>query len=280
VDTYADSLNAHYAPGDLVARLDAALRAAGLDGEGRLDPDALAPLDEFHTGGRAATEQLLALLGPAAPRRVLDLGCGVGGPARVLARRFPGAQVTGVDIVGEYCRAARWLNARAGLPDITIIEGDLAGQPAAGPPHDLVWSQHALMNVPDKAAALAAIRDRMAPGGSYAFHEACAGPGGAPHLPVPWAGEGTPSHLVDAEAFRSLLAAAGLRERAWRDTSADAVAWIDATVARRKAAPPDARELSPAPLMGPDAALKSRNLRRNLGEGRVVTVMGVVTREN
>lgn len=105
----------HYAHGNLEAAIDAALAAAGKD-PARLAPEDLAPVDEFHIGGRMATAELAAQLGLAPGLHVLDIGSGLGGTARYLAEAH-GCVVTGIDLTADYVRVATALAARVGLSD-------------------------------------------------------------------------------------------------------------------------------------------------------------------
>lgn len=268
-------LQAHYGREGLLERLEALLSACG----GRED-DALARGDEFHPGGRAATEELARLAGVVAGARVLDLGCGIGGPARWLRRQVgPQGAVTGVDVVAEYCRTARALCAReARTADVAIEQADAAALDLPGPRFDLVWSQHAQMNVADKPGWIAAARRHLRPGGRYACFESFAGLNGAPHYPVPWAAAEEASWLATPGEWRALVEAAGFSVVHWQDHSAATVAWLDASVAAQKAlaqAGDPAAALNVGLLLGPDAATMSRNLRRNLEEGRLRAFMGV-----
>ena len=268
-------LQEHYGREGLLERLEALLSACG----GR-EEAALARGDEFHPGGRAATEELARLAGVAPGARVLDLGCGIGGPARWLRRLVgPGGAVTGVDVVAEYCRTARALSDRtADTADIAIVQADAVAAELPGLRFDLVWSQHAQMNVADKAGWVAAVHRHLRPGGRYACFESYAGPGGAPVYPVPWAaGEGA-SWLVTPDAWRALLEAGGFTVVRWQDHTDATVAWLDASVAVQKAlaaAGDPAAALNVGLLLGPDAAVMSRHLRQNLVEGRLRAFMGV-----
>jgi SAM-dependent methyltransferase len=282
----------HYGQPGLLEAIERALAAAGGGASGAetaadsaaAAADLLARVDEFHPGGRAATEELARLARPLPGERVLDLGCGIGGPARRL-RRLVGASgvVTGVDAVGEYCRTARALAARtADTADVVFVEADATALDLTGPRFDLAWSQQAQMNVPDKAAWAAAVARHLRPGGRYACFETFTGPVDEVLYPVPWArGAGT-SHLVAPDAWLAALEAAGLRARAWIDATATTIAWLDQAVAdqRRLAAAADpAAAVSVRLLLGPDAALMSRNLRANLADGRLRVFLGVFTRD-
>ena len=109
----------HYSGEDtgsgMAARILTALRSAN-GNEAAVTPEALEPLDHFNARGVAATQELVALLEPQAGETILDIGSGIGGPARWIAARY-GCTVTGVDITAAFCDAARELNAACGMTD-------------------------------------------------------------------------------------------------------------------------------------------------------------------
>jgi SAM-dependent methyltransferase len=277
-------LQAHYGRQGLLEEIEALLAACGPTGAGEA---ALARADEFHPGGRAATDHLARLAAPGPGERVLDLGCGIGGPARRLRRQVgPTGSVTGVEVVAEYCRTARALNARdEAAADVVILQADALALDLPGPRFDLAWSQQAQMNVADKAGWLACAHRHLAPRGRYAFHEvfAGAGPGAGtgPFYPVPWAATAADSHLVTAPQWCAALAAGGFVLRHWEDVTDLTVRWLDEALATQKAlaaAGDPAAALSVRLLLGPEAGRMSRNLRENLAEGRLQAFMGVAGR--
>jgi cyclopropane fatty-acyl-phospholipid synthase-like methyltransferase len=79
-----DRVIQHYGTEPLWDRVNAALSRAGLEAE-RVEWPAFAPLDEFHTRGLVATRELAEALAPSGGDSVLDVGCGLGGPARLPA---------------------------------------------------------------------------------------------------------------------------------------------------------------------------------------------------
>jgi cyclopropane fatty-acyl-phospholipid synthase-like methyltransferase len=81
------AVSEHYARRALGDAILAALKAAGKDLE-HLTPDDLAPIDEFHNGQRNATIRLARLAAVIGSDKVLDVGCGIGGPSRYLASAF------------------------------------------------------------------------------------------------------------------------------------------------------------------------------------------------
>ncbi len=271
----AASLHDHYHQPDLTARILKALRRAGLDPDHLKYAD-LELLDEFHIRGKQATRELAALCGLQENHEVLDLGCGIGGPARVLAAEF-GCRVLGLDLVTSYCEAARVLTKLTGLEGkVGFLQGDMAEMPFVEASFDRVWSQHTLMNIADKAALATEVRRLLRPGGKAVFYEVCSSSSEPVHLPVAWASAPQHNHLCRANELRSLLTASGLVEEVWEDVSEASLAWLENMFDRLKNPSESPRpRLGPGLLMGSEAALKSRNLGRNLREGRVVVVRGV-----
>jgi len=137
----AQAVAGHYkkrALGDIIL---AALKAAGKDIE-RLTPDDLAPVDEFHSGGRNATVRLAQLAGITGSERVVDVGCGIGGPSRYLASKF-GCRVTGLDLTQEFIALAGMLAQRTRLADrvtYRLAFQDVAAGPVGGPHYPTPWA--------------------------------------------------------------------------------------------------------------------------------------------
>src|SRR5581483_11191714 len=215
----ADALNRHYGRPDLLEAILAAARAAGAD-PASLTPDDLAPVDQFHTRGKPATVELARLAGLSAGMQVLDVGGGLGGPARTLAAEF-GCSVTVLDLTEAYVLTGEQLTARTGLSELVRHRhGSALALPFPDGSFDAAWTQHSSMNIADKARMYAEIRRVLRPGGSLALHEVLAGAGGEPHCPLPWAADPSLSFLRPPDEIRSLIAAAGFREVVWRDVTA------------------------------------------------------------
>src|SRR6266571_2285832 len=111
----ARATNAYWGRTGLERSILEALAAAGKNVDA-LTIDDLAPADQFHSGGKNATQRLARLANLRPGMRVLDVGGGLGGPARTLAVEF-GCDVTVVDLTASYVRAAEMLTARLGLGD-------------------------------------------------------------------------------------------------------------------------------------------------------------------
>jgi len=262
-----DAIQTHYTRADLGAVILAALEKAGKD-VNRLTPEDLAPIDQFHIRGRAATLELARAAGLDATKRVLDVGSGVGGTSRCLAKEF-GCRVTGIDLTDEYCRAAAMLTARTGLAHLVDFrQGDATALPFDDQSFDVVWTEHVAMNIPDKVRLYAEMHRVLKPGGTLAINDVLAGPSGPVLFPVPWARTPDTSFLVQPAELRKLLADAGFTVTDWSDTTEAARTWFVALAEKikKEGFPP----LGFHVLMGADFQAMAQNQGRNLQEGRIV----------
>jgi SAM-dependent methyltransferase len=262
-----DEIQAHYSRPEIGSVILVALEKAGKD-LGRLTLEDLAPIDEFHIRGRAATLELARAAGLDASKRVLDVGSGVGGTSRCLAKEF-GCRVTGIDLTDEYCRAAAMLSAKVGLTDLVDFrQGDATALPFADGEFDVVWTEHVAMNIPDKPRLYKEMYRVLKPGGTLAVYDVLAGPTGPVLFPVPWARTPDTSFLVQPGELRRLLEDAGFTISDWSDTTEVARAWFVALAEkiRKEGFPP----LGFHVLMGADFQAMAQNQGRNLQEGRIV----------
>ena len=274
-DAGAPDPERHYHVDDLIGRIRGALVAAGV----RLDAvtiEDLAPVDAFHMRGRQETAELAAAAGISAGQRVVDIGSGLGGTARYLAATT-GCTVTGVDATESFCRAATELSAWVGLSDATrFLHGSALALPMGDASFDVAWTEHVQMSIPDKELFYREASRVLVAGGQFLFHDIFQGPGGPPHVPVPWADEASDSALCTPEQAAEAMRAAGFEIVSWTDTSEASRAFFEQAVQRIAEAGPPALGLHL--LMPREPARKMRNLLRNLTEKRTVGIQGVLRR--
>lgn len=251
------------------------IRAAGKDPD-RLTPADLAPVDAFHIRGRESTAELAGRMTWTPGLRVLEVGCGLGGSARYLASEH-GARVTGIDLTPDFVATARELTERVGLgAAVSFQQASALDLPFPDGSFDVVWTEHAQMNIEDKRTFYASLARVLVPGGRLLFHDIFQGPGGPPHFPEPWADSPSISFLEPPEAVRALLAEVGLSVTDWEDRSEVSLAWFRAMFERvAKEGPP---ALGLHLVMGPSGRTKLENLVRSLDEKRLVVVQALSTR--
>ncbi len=218
------AISEHYTSGALLARLEDALREDGVDPE-KPTLAALAPYDHFHGRGLEATEEMADLLAVSAADHLLDLGSGLGGPARYLAERF-GCRVTGIDLTAEFCAVGRHLTRLLGLDARVVLEeGDALAMPFGPACFDGAYSMNVSMNIADKGALYRAVHRVLKPGGWLLLSEVARGSGGTLDYPTPWAASGATSFLATPAETREGLESCGFTVERVRETAAAALAY-------------------------------------------------------
>jgi SAM-dependent methyltransferase len=259
----------HYGTGGLLDRIRAGLRQAGIDPDRARTAD-LKPVDEFHIGGAAATEALIdqAQLRPG--MRVLDIGCGIGGTARLIAERTA-AEVTGIDLTDEFVRTATALSAAVGLGDQTEFRtGSALDMPFGDHSFDAALLLHVGMNITDKSALMAETARVLRPGAPFLVYEVMRTGEGELDFPVPWASTPATSFVATPAQYREAARHAGFEvahERERRDFALDFFARMQARIV----------ESGPPPLgihlfMGDTAREKIANMVANIQAGRIAPV--------
>ncbi len=268
------SVGDHYGRGDLAAEILEALRAAGKD-PNALTAEDLAPIDQLHIRGREATLELARLAAISRGMQVLDVGGGLGGPARTLASEF-GCTVEVLDLTEEFCNAGEMLTALTDLADlVSFRHGSALEMPYPEATFDVAWTQHSSMNIADLERLYAEIRRVLKPGGRLAMHEILAGEVSPIHLPVVWARDPSLSHLRPPDEVRTLLKDTGFDELAWIDETATALLWFEKRSATTPGGPP---QLGLHLLFGDDFGEMLRNQTHNLREGRISIVQALFER--
>ena len=199
----------YYGDRPVLQRIDAALRAAGVDPERPSHCD-LWPFDQLHSRGIVATREHAERARIQAGMYVLDLGCGLGGSSRYLAAEC-GYRVAAIDLTPNFVEAARALTARCGLAKrIEFRQANALTLPFQDGTFDHVWSYAVTMNIQNKEGLGREVARVLKPGGYFSCNEIALGSGGDPVFPLAWADDEASSFLVSPAKMRAALEAGGL----------------------------------------------------------------------
>ena len=256
----------HYAHGSLEETILNALAAAGKD-VNHLTPKDLAPVDEFHIGGRLATAAFAEQFGLRPGMRLLDIGCGLGGAARFFAQEY-GCRVVGIDLSEEYVNVANVLAQRVGLDDRVSFEaGSALALPLEPGGFDAAYMLHVGMNIEDKSRLFAEVRRILKPSGLFGIYDVMRLAAGELHYPVPWTSSAEVSFVAAAEDYRRLLVAEGfevMKERDRCDFALEVFAQMKARGATGAPAP-----LGLHLVMGATAGQKVKNMMGDIAAGLI-----------
>lgn len=266
----ANDIDAHYAGnGDLLARIKAGLASTGKAPETLTSQD-LSTVDEFHIRGRSATLELAGRMRLTSDSRVLDIGSGLGGPARTVADAF-GCHVTGIDLTEVFCATGRVMSQWVGLDDkVTLLEGDATDMPFADQSFDAAMTIHVAMNIAAKDRLYAEAKRVLRSGGIFAVYDILQGEGGDVVYPVPWARDPGISHLATPDEMRRLLVDSGFSIMDEIDSTGKSQAWFEEAMARVTPARP--RIAAAQIILGEDYGPMAENQVLNLAQRRIRTV--------
>jgi SAM-dependent methyltransferase len=263
-------ISTHYTHGELIAAIRAGIEALGKTTDSITLND-LAPLDEFHIGGRQASQHFLDQLGLASDKHVLDVGCGLGGAARFAASHYR-CRVDGIDLTTEYVETGRAICQWVGLDDrISLHQGSALSLPFAGNAFDCAYMLHVGMNIDNKVKLCSEIARVLRPGAVFGIYDVMKTGEGELTFPVPWATTAQSSAVAEPAQYRSALEASGFALTAELNRRDFALAFFDELQAKTMAAggpPPLGLHI----LMGRNAADKIRNMIANISTGLIAPV--------
>ncbi|MEY8211982.1 MAG: class I SAM-dependent methyltransferase [Gammaproteobacteria bacterium] len=274
--SYDKTVSEHYLHGDLINAIEAALPALGKTTENVTIED-LAPVDEFHIGGRLATDNLIDQLNFSEEHHVLDVGCGLGGASRYVATKFK-SRVSGVDLTPEYIETGKvlcdWLNLDG---DITLEHGSALSMPFQDNMFDGGYMLHVGMNIEDKSSLFSEIYRVLKPGASFGVYDIMRQEDGELLYPVPWATESKISKLSTPDQYKGALSNAGFEfseESNRRDFALEFFKQLRAKAEANGAPPP----LGLHTLMKESTAGKIKNMIANIA-GNLIAPIEIIAKK-
>jgi ubiquinone/menaquinone biosynthesis C-methylase UbiE len=263
------SVAQHYSHGSLEQAILDGLAAAGKNPDA-LSPEDLAPVDEFHIGGRRATADFAAEFAPRPGMHLIDIGSGLGGASRYFATQY-GCRITGIDLTEEYVEVAQSLARRTGLDGVVSYrQASALALPFADASFDGGYMFHVGMNIADKAKLFVEARRVLKPGATFGLFDVMREGPGEILFPVPWSSGPETSFVETADNYKRLLVAAQfhvVRERSRRDFAIESYKRLRAYIAR-SGPPPLGRHI----MFGPAASQMSTNLLAMLEQGTLAPV--------
>ncbi len=248
----------------------------GLESSGKdlhaLTIDDLAPIDEFHTRGKESTIEIGNLAQIQPHHKVLDVGCGLGGSARYIANEH-GCSVVGIDLTDEYIDVANTLTELVNLTDkVSFKQGSALELPFPSETFDVVWTEHAQMNIADKEQFYGELGRVLKLNGRLVFHDIFFGTASNPYYPTPWAEYNTLSSLCTQEEAKDVIEKSNLTVHEWKDKSEQSLEFFKKMAMKIE-------ESGPTPLgfhllMGKTAKIKFLNQVQNLEESKISIVQG------
>lgn len=266
----ANLVAGHYTSGHLLAAIEAAVIAAGKT-TANITVDELAPVDEFHIGGRVASQSFLDQLSLNSSDHVLDVGCGLGGASRFAASHY-GSRVTGIDLTEEFIHTGKALCRWVGLDSLVTLElGSATAMPYAEAVFDKAYMMHVGMNIADKEAMALNVYCVLRPGGTFGIYDVMQTGDEVLSFPVPWASTAAGSAVESPAHYREVLEQAGFEIIAERNRRDFALEYFEQLAAKNAASG------GPPPLglhivMGENRSTKVKNMIDNIAAGRVAPV--------
>lgn len=260
----------HYARSGLIAAIENGLRKAGKPVDA-VTIDDLAAVDEFHIGGRKATADLMEQLAIAPDCHVLDVGCGLGGPARFVASSY-GCQVSGIDLTPDYVEAGNRLCEWVGLNNrVRLQRASALAMPFQPSAFGAAYMLHVGMNIEDKEGLCREVARVLQPGSRFAVYDVMRTGDGELAFPVPWATTAETSQVNSPQAYKDALRGAGFEVLSERNRKEFALGYF-ADQKARAAVAGDPAPLGLHTLMGDRRQAQIQNMIASISKGIIAPV--------
>ncbi len=265
-------VQAHYTKENMADKIFSTLSESGVD-INNLTREDIASYEEFHIGGREATRLLAEYASIQSEKSVLDIGCGIGGPARTLAAEFS-CTVTGLDLTEEFVKTAQIISDKLSMSDeVNFLQGSGTELPFDDNSFSAVWTQHMTMNVERKDLLFSEISRVLKPNGKYVFHEVIKGDEVELLFPVLWASDRKGSHLIPDKQFCDLINSTGLTQVKIKNHTDLALLFFEQM--QKSSQESSETKTSIRSFLNKDFPERAKNVYQNLKEGRIKTLMGV-----
>jgi len=269
-----DKVASHYHHGNLLESIESVLHNVGLTKQ-TVTIDDLAGVDEFHIGGRLASEHLISQLKLSTDEKVLDIGCGLGGATRYVADTY-NSQVYGIDLTDEYIQTGNELNQWLNLDDqISLVQGSALDLPFEEATFDGSYMMHVGMNIEDKAKLFSEVFRVLRPESYFAIYDVMRQSAGELSFPVPWAASIETSFLSKAIDYINTLESQGFKVVAQSNRQSFALEFFEklkqTTISKGKP-----QGLSLQTLMQDSTAIKIKNMISNIANDLIAPVEIIV----
>ena len=259
------TVSEHYSNKGLLNKIYKGLEKLGID-KNQLTQSDLSSFDEFHIGGSESTLMLAEKLVMNASSSVLDIGCGIGGPARFLSSEF-GCKVSGIDLTADFVNTGNSLTDQIGLSDkVKLIEASALSIPFADNSFDVSYMIHVGMNIADKDVLFSEAFRVTKPGGVFGIYDVMLLGNCELQYPLPWAVEEDGNAIASATDYISALIKAGFSLKHEDDKTDFANSFFEKMSARTDSSdgpPPVGLHL----LMGNLTTQKIRNMAKLIKSG-------------
>ncbi|MEM1338247.1 MAG: class I SAM-dependent methyltransferase [Bacteroidota bacterium] len=268
---FSQQVQDHYHRSNLYEDILNLLKTAGID-LNQVKRSDISTVDEFHVRGAEVSQELAATV-DLYQKEVLDVGCGIGGPARMLADVYD-CQVTGIDLSEAFIRTAEKLSALVGLGNKTrFINANATQLPFDANTFEVVWTQHVQMNIQEKERFYSEIRRVLLKEGIFLYYDIFKKGSGAIPYPMPWAENSEISFLAEVGTIEVLLKKLGFKRIQSKDQTEAGIAFFETLLNKlQKFGPP---QLGLNLVMGTTTQTKIGNLLEALRSEGLMLQSGV-----
>ncbi len=268
--SFDENVSEHYTHGNLLNAVKRGIEQLGKTSSSITVED-LAPLDEFHIGGRQASENFFDQLNFSAEDHLVDVGCGLGGASRFVAKRY-NSKVTGIDLTPEYIETGKALCTWLGLDNrVDLQQGSALNLPFEKDVFDGGYMMHVGMNIQDKIGLYKEIFRVLRPGADFGVYDVMRVEEGELMYPVPWASTANESNVASPEQYKQAIEEAGFKVTSENNRHEFALSFFEQLQKHSNKAegPPP---LGIHILMGNNSAAKVQNMIKNVSAGLISPV--------